>query len=714
MTLQEIVQGYIDKGYAVVPIGKGEKKAHSSWPKKTYKAKDFNDGDNIAFKCGKPSGGLIDFDCDCLEAVEVARLLMPKTGLVHGRAGKPDSHYWFKSNQEMKTTQFTDIKDSAGKSRMLLEIRSTGGYTVVPPGIWTDKQGNNPEDITWSIEREPTAIDADIAYDVGAQLAFATLLAVHWPGSGARHAAIGPMVGMLCQAGVDPAQAVRVVMAAATAARDSDLPDREKFARMTAGKFAAGDNVTGAPALVEYVGEAVVQRLRAWLRVADLDAIDAMNAKHFWVRLGKDDCIGREDSAQGTIFQRVRSLYSEYANVKVQTGVDKDGAPTFKPIFPEWLEHQTRRTYREVTFSPPPRPADPRDYNLWTGYALSPAQHDDLDKAAAACVRFREHCFEVICSGNDEHFNYLEKLCAYTIQAPGYASEVATVLRGMPGTGKGTFVRAFKRIFGRHFAHLDRVEDLVNFNALISGKVIVFADEAFWAGDKREIGALKRIITEPTLRITRKGIDSVEEPNCMHLFMATNDEWSVPAQLRERRFLALKVSNAHIQDLPYFEAIEQEMQNGGNEAWMQFMLGQPVTKQEILNVPKTQELRVQQDQSLPLELRWWQEVLWEERMGSVNPWDSWVPCARVYDEYALWMQGKQGARTLDKLEFGRRLMVRFISGQKPMAKRINGNTERCVKFRTLSESRKVFDDECGVETEWPSALSASSQSTIPF
>lgn len=265
---------------------------------------------------------------------------MPATGLIHGRPGKPYSHYWFIC-EDIKTTQFTAPKDSAGKSQMLLEIRSTNSYTVVPPSTWVDKAGQNPETIIWHSERDPARIDKDIAYDLGAQIASATLLAMNWPDSGTRHAAIGPLVGFLCRAGIEPDQAIKLVMTAAEVAGDSDLRDREKYARLTAAKFTNGEKVTGGPSLVEHFGEPVVQRLRSWLRVADVDAIEAMNARYFWTRINAKAVIGRE-TPRDTLFQPVRELYSEYANQKVQTGVDKNGEPTFKPLFPAWLEHPSR------------------------------------------------------------------------------------------------------------------------------------------------------------------------------------------------------------------------------------------------------------------------------------------------------------------------------------------------------------------------------------
>jgi hypothetical protein len=86
--------------------------------------------------------------------------------------------------------------------------------------------------------------------------------------------------------------------------------DRLNFARMTVHKWQQDKDatLTGGPKLAEIMGREFVGRIRSWLGVADDDAIEEMkemNQKHFWIRIGRDDVIGREDTRDGqVIFQR--------------------------------------------------------------------------------------------------------------------------------------------------------------------------------------------------------------------------------------------------------------------------------------------------------------------------------------------------------------------------------------------------------------------------
>jgi hypothetical protein len=51
-------------------------------------------------------------------------------------------------------------------------------------------------------------------------------------------------------------------------------------------------------------------------------------------------------------------------------------------------------------------------------------------------------------------------------------------------------------LLGPHYAPL---ASLGRFNSHLKNAILIFADEAIWGGNKREVGALKALITEPKL-----------------------------------------------------------------------------------------------------------------------------------------------------------------------------------------------------------------------
>ena len=66
------------------------------------------------------------------------------------------------------------------------------------------------------------------------------------------------------------------------------------------------------------------------------------------------------------------------------------------------------------------------------------------------------------------------------------------------------------------------------FNAHLRNKCLLFADEAIVPGTEGE-GALKGLITETTIPIEQKGKDVVEADNHLHVILASNHTWVIPA-----------------------------------------------------------------------------------------------------------------------------------------------------------------------------------------
>ncbi|MFP6869023.1 MAG: primase-helicase family protein, partial [Nitrospinota bacterium] len=133
---------------------------------------------------------------------------------------------------------------------------------------------------------------------------------------------------------------------------------------------------------------------------------------------------------------------------------------------------------------------------------------------------------------------------------------IAVVLRGRLGTGKGVLCTQFGALFGPHFIQVSQPNHLTgNFNSHLKDKLIVYADEAFWAGDKKAEGVLKAMITEDTIQIEMKGKDVLTFRNHIRLLVTSNHEWVVPAGNEERRFFVIDVGDARIKDHIYFGAI---------------------------------------------------------------------------------------------------------------------------------------------------------------
>jgi phage/plasmid-associated DNA primase len=122
---------------------------------------------------------------------------------------------------------------------------------------------------------------------------------------------------------------------------------------------------------------------------------------------------------------------------------------------------------------------------------------------------------------------------ANAVQNPDKPGQVAIVLRGGQGTGKGTFAKMLGKLFGGHYKYVNNPKHVTGqFNSMLKDAVLVFADECFVANDPASESALKSLITEEKIRTEQKNIDNMESRNCIHLIMATNKEWAIAADHR--------------------------------------------------------------------------------------------------------------------------------------------------------------------------------------
>ena len=319
----------------------------------------------------------------------------------------------------------------------------------------------------------------------------------------------------------------------------------------------------------------------------------AMNARYAVVKIGgKTRVVALEESpaypgSMVPVFSTIPDFCAFHAKRKKEiTG--PDGKPKRIGIGKWWVDHEERRQFDGIVYAP--NTDEPNKLNLWTGFGCSPKSGD--------CALYLAHLHENICGANSEHSEYLLGWMAYAAQHPERQGEVAVVLRGREGVGKGVFAKEFGRLFGSHFKHIVNAKHLVgHFNAHLQHCSVLFADEAFFAGDRSHESVLKGLITEETLLVEPKGVDSYSVRNCIHLVMSSNSDWVVPAGADARRYFVLDVSAAHMQDYRYFAGIARQMDNGGRAALLHYLLNLDVTAFDVRAVPQTAALADQKTRS---------------------------------------------------------------------------------------------------------------------
>jgi len=253
-------------GWTPVPVARGAKKPfEEGWQQRTVTDADvplrFSGNGNIGIVTGSLSGGLCDVDLDCAETVMLAERFLPATPMRSGHGTRKSSHWWYRIQGAIPAT--TVYKDVDAAHTVLVELRTDGHQTLVPPSVHPD--GDAYE---WYGDLDPVACDADALSRRVARLASAALLVRHWPRTrGSRHQIANALAGMLLRGGWTEAETERFIGTVADAAGDEESRSRARAAIATAKKLNAGGAVTGAPTLAELIGKAVVDRVVEWLRI---------------------------------------------------------------------------------------------------------------------------------------------------------------------------------------------------------------------------------------------------------------------------------------------------------------------------------------------------------------------------------------------------------------------------------------------------------------
>jgi Family of unknown function (DUF5906)/RepB DNA-primase from phage plasmid len=354
-----------------------------------------------------------------------------------------------------------------------------------------------------------------------------------------------------------------------------------------------------------------VKRVCEKLAHDNADLLAKMNEENCIVLEAGKTLVLRFEEFEGRrvpIFLTFHDLRNLYLNQTVLVGKAR------KPWGDWWLKHPKRRQYAGVTFNPGGNEVIDGRVNLWRGWGIEPKAGD--------WSLMRTHIFEVLASGNPEFDCYIMNWLAWSVQHPDQRAEVAIVFRGLRGTGKGTVGDAMRQVFGDHARHISSAEHLAGrFNSHMRNCCFLFADEAYGPKDKSAEGTLKRLITEPTLFIEAKGRDPVTVPNRLHVMMASNEDWVIPAGTHERRFAVFEVSDKYMQQASWFSPLYRQLSNGGYAAMLYDLLHRELGDWHPRRIPKNAALGKQQLHSLtPLEA-WWLELLQTGVLQGADPAD---------------------------------------------------------------------------------------------
>lgn len=561
--MREFIEKYQSWNLNPIPLKPRQKLPKlKGWQTEDQTAK-FTAGDNI----GCVLGDVVDIDCDWPAVSRYVHYFVP-TDCVFGREANPAAHFLVHA-PGVKPFKYVVPKSLHGRMTLpdehatcIVELRSGQSYTMFPGSV--HPSGEVIEFTTFQDvlqDQAPSNHDGALLRQRIGVAAMMVILEATWPGDGARHDAAGAVAGVLRKYAALTEVECQTVMAPHIQ-DGKEHKDRQRFVSDTYRKDVA--QISGWSRLKAVFGfeDDVIAAFKGWLSSLRPDPespegalIAGFNTDHAVIRDGSKVRIGIRSFDQ--VFKR------ETWDLLTETDfmlLHHKSAPA-----KNWLKSPDRLTYRDGFVFDPSGAEHPHALNLWRGFAIAPQQGD--------WSTIEYHIRQVLADGDKDHGDYIIRWLAWLYQNPSKPAETAIVFRGGRGTGKGMLCRAIIRSLGQHGIHISTPTLMTGrFNAHFRDCIALFADEAFWAGDKSGEGQLKRIITEDTLVVEAKGRDAIVVRNMLHIMIASNEDWIVPSGTDERRFVVFEVSDRHKQDKEYFEKVAAAFDGDEMRAFLHYCL----------------------------------------------------------------------------------------------------------------------------------------------
>lgn len=382
-----------------------------------------------------------------------------------------------------------------------------------------------------------------------------------------------------------------------------------------------------------------------------------------------------------------------------------------------WLQSDKRRKYLSGTvFDPNPERVDnPRILNLWKSWQVEPKQGD--------WSTIETHIREVICNGDAAIYPYVKGWLATLFQKPHLQAEVALIVRGKKGCGKGQFGHFIRELFGNAGLHINNASHLIGrFNAHLRTTAFLFVDEAIWAGNIEHENILKTIITDSMLTIEEKHGAIRNRRNRISILMLSNNDYVAPASNDERRFCVIDASDKQIGNRAYMTTLAAASRNPDVQAaFLYEMLNYDLSNFEIRDIPETQGLSDQRMHSLDSLGKWWFEVLTREQVylskthiADFTEWRPIVSTDLLYASYELYCQQMNIHYVKNRVELGKFLSQMYLKSQpreltlvgEKMDGRFaqavystSGKRTHCYLIQGINEAKQMFSEVMKIRME---------------
>tara|TARA_R110000787_G_scaffold244723_1_gene350573 strand:+ start:1331 stop:3595 length:2265 start_codon:yes stop_codon:yes gene_type:complete len=276
--------------------------------------------------------------------------------------------------------------------------------------------------------------------------------------------------------------------------------------------------------------------------------------------------------------------------------------------FDIWINNIDRRDISDIIFDPSGKECQSK-YNIWKGY-----KYQNTGEYKKENIKpFVQHIKKIICNGDEDLAEYVIKWFAQIIQTPHKKTAVGMVWRSeAEGVGKNIILNLIKKIIGSEYYYsTSNLEHLIgNFNADAEAKILINMNECLWGGDKKKEGRLKEFITEPTLTINQKRVQTYDTDNYANVVITSNSDWIIGINQNDRRWAMIECSETKHDSQYYKTLIDTDIQDLTN-----YLYSIDLTNFNADNIIKTKLHHEQVELSMDTAELFWMNLLEKKRIS---------------------------------------------------------------------------------------------------
>jgi hypothetical protein len=301
------------------------------------------------------------------------------------------------------------------------------------------------------------------------------------------------------------------------------------------------------------------------------------------------------------------------------------------PFIKTWVHDSNIRMYDNVNIILPPNICPKNTYNLFRGYdcqkvILKESEKIDLQPLLDKVLNHFNLIFDI-------YKDYCWKYIASMIQQPGVRSNVAIMIKSLPGVGKEIFWNFLKKILTDDYCfntvNVDR-DVFGQFNPLCRNKLLYLWDEMEYKVSSSLKEKMKSFITSSTITINDKGRTPFELNSIPFVFLFSNNQFPLPIDESDRRFFGMDISHIKPENKEYFDDLIDLMENEKVIRMLyDHIMNIDISEFNIRNFPISEFVKEVKTLSRPRELDFMIYFLQQEREAIKN--------MDLYNEFGNWL-----------------------------------------------------------------------------